>query len=54
LDEAGYLQSKSREASILKLRQFLLEIGLTNYDARILGGVLAQIEWKLGLKKSHP
>jgi tRNA C32,U32 (ribose-2'-O)-methylase TrmJ len=50
LDEAGYLQPKSRQAAILKLRQFLLEIGLTNYDARILGGVLAQIEWKLGLK----
>lgn len=52
LDEAGYLQPKSRQAAILKLRQFLLEIGLTNYDARILGGVLAQIEWKLGLKSS--
>lgn len=48
LDEAGYLQPKNRQAAILKLRQFLLEIGLTNYDARILGGVLAQIEWKLG------
>jgi tRNA/rRNA methyltransferase len=52
LDQAGYLQPKSRAATILKLRQFLLGIGLTNYDARILGGVLAQIEWKLGLKNS--
>ena len=47
LDQSGYLQPKSREATILKLRQFLSEIGLTNYDARILGGVLAQVEWKL-------
>jgi TrmH family RNA methyltransferase len=50
LDQAGYLQPKSRQAAILKLRQFLLEIGLTNYGVRILGGVLAQIEWKLGLQ----
>jgi TrmH family RNA methyltransferase len=52
LHEAGYLQPKSRQAAILKLRQFLLDIGLTNYEARILGGVLAQIEWKLGLKSA--
>ena len=48
LDTVGYLKPKSREATLLKLREFLLELGLTNYDARILGGVLAQIEWKLG------
>jgi tRNA/rRNA methyltransferase len=47
LDTVGYLKPKSREAALLKLREFLLELGLTNYDARILGGVLAQIEWKL-------
>jgi len=50
LDEVGYMQPKSRQATLLKLRQFLVELGLSNYDARILGGVLAQIEWKLGLK----
>jgi len=49
LDTVGYLKPKSRAATLLKLREFLLESGLTNYDARILGGVLAQIEWKLGL-----
>ena len=48
LDTVGYLKPKSREATLLKLREFLLGLGLTNYDARILGGVLAQIEWKLG------
>jgi len=48
LDTVGYLKPKSRAATLLKLREFLLELGLTNYDARILGGVLAQIEWKLG------
>lgn len=58
LDDVGYLQPKSREATLLKLRQFLVELGITNYDARILGGILAQIEWKLGLaagvKESTP
>ena len=47
LDTVGYLKPKSRAATLLKLREFLLELSLTNYDARILGGVLAQIEWKL-------
>jgi tRNA C32,U32 (ribose-2'-O)-methylase TrmJ len=49
LDAIGYLKLKSRTATLLKLREFLLELGLTNYEARILGGVLAQVEWKLGL-----
>ncbi|HUI44112.1 MAG TPA: TrmJ/YjtD family RNA methyltransferase [Terriglobia bacterium] len=49
LDAAGYLKPKSRAATLLKLRQLLLKLGLTEYDARIVGGVLAQIEWKLGL-----
>jgi len=49
LDAAGYLKPKSRHATLLKLRQLLLELGLTNYDVRVLGGVLAQIEWKLGV-----
>ena len=51
LDDVGYLQPKSRQATLLKLRQFLVELGLTNHDARILGGILAQIEWKLGLER---
>lgn len=49
LDAVGYLQPKSRPATLRKLRQLLLELELSNYDARIVGGVLAQIEWKLGL-----
>ncbi len=51
LDDVGYLQPKSRQATLLKLRQFLVELGLTNYDARIVGGILAQIEWKLGVER---
>ena len=47
LDEVGYLKPKSRNAQILKLRRLLLDLGLTNYDVRVLGGILAQIEWKL-------
>jgi len=49
LDAVGYLKPKSRAATLLKLRQLLMDLGLTQYDARIVGGVLAQIEWKLGL-----
>lgn len=47
LDGVGFLKPKSREATLLKLRRLLLDLGLTNNDVKILGGVLAQIEWKL-------
>lgn len=47
LDQVGYLKPKSRGATLIKLRRLLLDLGLTNNDARILGGVLAQIEWKI-------
>ena len=49
LDAAGYLKPQSRAATLLKLRETLLKLGLTHYDARIVGGVLAQVEWKLGI-----
>ena len=49
LDAVGYLQPRSREATLRKLRELLVELGLTNYNAKILGGILAQIEWKIGL-----
>jgi tRNA/rRNA methyltransferase len=47
LDVSGYLQPKSRAAMLLKLRRLLLDLNLTSSDARILGGVLSQVEWKL-------
>jgi TrmH family RNA methyltransferase len=47
LDAVGFLKPKSREATLLKLRRLLLSLELTNNDVKILGGVLAQIEWKL-------
>jgi tRNA/rRNA methyltransferase len=47
LDEVGYLKPKSREATLVKLRRLMMELRLTNSDAKILGGVLAQIQWKL-------
>lgn len=47
LEKVGYLKPKSREATLVKLRRLMMELRLTNSDARILGGVLAQIEWKL-------
>ncbi len=50
LDQVGYLKPKSRAATLRKLRRLLLDLELTNNDARILGGVLAQIEW--GLRKA--
>ena len=48
LDEVGYLQPKSRNATLVKLRRLMLDRGLSNNDVRILGGMLAQIEWKIG------
>jgi tRNA/rRNA methyltransferase len=47
LDQVGYLKPKSRLATLLKLRRMLLDQDLTNHDARILGGILAQIEWRI-------
>jgi tRNA/rRNA methyltransferase len=47
LDVSGYLKPKSRAAMLLKLRRVLLDLNLTSSDARILGGVLSQLEWKL-------
>ncbi|HEV2491636.1 MAG TPA: TrmH family RNA methyltransferase [Terriglobia bacterium] len=49
LDHVGYLKPKSRAATLVKLRRLLLDLELTNHDIKILGGVLAQIEWKLKL-----
>ena len=47
LDTSGYFQPKSRVAMLVKLRRLFLDLNLTCNDARILGGVLAQIEWKI-------
>jgi TrmH family RNA methyltransferase len=47
LDASGYLKPKSRAAMLIKLRRLLLDLELTNNGARILGGVLVQVEWKL-------
>jgi tRNA C32,U32 (ribose-2'-O)-methylase TrmJ len=52
LDQVGYLNPKSRRATLLKLRRLILDLELTNHDARILGGILAQIEWKIGKSNS--
>jgi TrmH family RNA methyltransferase len=53
LDAVGYLRPKSRAATLVKLRRLLLDLGLTNNDVKILGGVLAQIEWKLEFRNSE-
>jgi len=47
LEEVGYLKPRSRETTLVKLRRLMMELHLTNSDARILGGALAQIEWRL-------
>ncbi len=47
LDDVGYLKPKSRAARLIKLRRLLLDLDLTNNDVKILGGILAQIQWKL-------
>jgi len=48
LDHVGYLKPKSRAATLIKLRRVLFDLELTNNDVKILGGILAQIEWKFG------
>jgi TrmH family RNA methyltransferase len=53
LDDCGYLKPKSRAATLVRLRRLLLDLCLSNNDVRILGGVLAQIEWKFGAMKSE-
>jgi TrmH family RNA methyltransferase len=53
LDAVGYLKPKSRNATLVKLRRLLLGQKLTNHDAKILGGILAQIEWKLEMQKTE-
>jgi tRNA C32,U32 (ribose-2'-O)-methylase TrmJ len=50
LDEVGYLKPKSRRATLLKLRRVILDLELTSHHARILGGILAQVEWKIGAR----
>jgi TrmH family RNA methyltransferase len=52
LDQVGYLKPKSRGATLAKLRRLLLDLELSNSDVKILGGILAQIEWKLRIEKS--
>jgi tRNA/rRNA methyltransferase len=51
LDHSGYFKPKGRHAQLLKLRRLLFDLELTNNDVRVLGGVLAQLEWKM---KSAP
>jgi TrmH family RNA methyltransferase len=46
LDYAGYFNPKARSVQITRLRRLLLELQLSNYDVRVLGGILAQMEWK--------
>jgi len=48
LAEVGYIQPKTREATLIKLRRLLTDLRLTNNDVKILGGIVAQVEWKLG------
>ncbi len=47
LEHVGHLQPNTRNAQMIKLRRLLRDQGLTNNDVRILGGICAQIEWKL-------
>lgn len=51
LDSCSYFTPKTREARLLKLRRLLLNLDLSHYDARVMGGAVAQIEWKLGSSK---
>jgi tRNA/rRNA methyltransferase len=53
LEQVGYLKPKSRHATLLKLRRLLMDLELTSHHARILGGILAQTEWKIKQKNSE-
>lgn len=48
LDLSGCSQSDNRSAMLIKLRRLIFDLNLTSNNARILGGVLSQVEWKLG------
>ncbi len=50
MELAGSLRPKTRNAQLMKLRRVLLDLGLTNNQVRVLGEILAQVEWKL----EHP
>jgi TrmH family RNA methyltransferase len=50
LDQAGYFTPKGRKAQLLKLRRLILGLGLTSHDVRVLGGILAQLEWRMRKK----
>jgi len=50
LDYSGYFNPKGRNTQITKLRRLLLDLQLSNYDVRVLGGILAQMEWKIGAR----
>lgn len=47
LDLAGYFKPKGKHAQLLKLRRLILDLGLSNHDVRVLGAILAQVEWKM-------
>lgn len=51
LDFAGYFNPKGRSTQVTKLRRLLLGLRLSNYEVRVLGGVLAQMEWKTQFRK---
>jgi tRNA/rRNA methyltransferase len=53
LDQVGYLKPKSRKPTLIKLRRLLLDLSLTQSDARVLGGILAQIEWGLNIQNDE-
>ena len=47
LDLAGYFKPKGKHAQVLKMRRLILDLGLSTHDVRILGAILAKIEWKM-------
>lgn len=52
LDRVGYLKSQSRKSQLVNLRRLMLDLGLKNNDVKVLGAILAQIEWKIGNGRS--
>jgi TrmH family RNA methyltransferase len=50
LDQAGYFTPTGRNAQLLKLRRLILGLGLSSFDVRVIGGILAQLEWRMKKK----
>ena len=48
LDSSGYIHPRTRRSHLLKIRRLVRRLALSPGGARVVEGMLRQIEWKLG------